>query len=95
MIHARKLPVGDQIRLMNSIYLILSAALGPGVFTLPLTEMSTRSRKIMFMGSRELPVRKVDDFLVNVGSVTSHNPIGLHGLFTETALLYGDGMCFL
>jgi hypothetical protein len=33
------------------IYLILLAALGPG-FTQPLTEMSTRSREIMFLGSR-------------------------------------------
>jgi hypothetical protein len=33
--------------------------------------------------------------LENVGSLTSHNPIGLQGLLTGIALLYGDGMCFL
>jgi hypothetical protein len=33
-----------------SIYLILPAALGPG-FTQPLTEMSMKSRKIMFLRS--------------------------------------------
>jgi hypothetical protein len=30
-------------------------------FTQPLTEMSTRSRKIMFLGSRERPVHRADD----------------------------------
>jgi hypothetical protein len=44
-----------------SIYLILSAALGPEVYTQPLTEMSTRSRKIMFLGSKERPVRRADN----------------------------------
>jgi hypothetical protein len=67
-------------RWIVSIYLIFPGALGPQ----PLTEMSTRSRKIMFLG------RKVQgwqpyhhlwpDCLYNVGSSTSHNPIGLHGL---------------
>jgi hypothetical protein len=38
-----------------SIYLILHATLG---FTQPITEMSSRSRKIMFMGSRARPVNK-------------------------------------
>jgi hypothetical protein len=31
-------------------------------FTQPLTEMSTRSRKIIFLGSRALPVRRTDNF---------------------------------
>jgi hypothetical protein len=31
----------------------------------------------------------------NVGSSTSHNSIGLHGLLQGIALLYGDGLCFL
>jgi hypothetical protein len=39
-----------------SIYLILPAATGSG-FTQPITEMSTRSRK-MFLGSRLRPVRR-------------------------------------
>jgi hypothetical protein len=29
------------------------------------------------------------------GVLTSHNPIGLHGLLQGIALLYGDGVCFL
>jgi hypothetical protein len=29
------------------------------------------------------------------GILTSHNPIGLHGLLQGIALLYGDGVCFL
>jgi hypothetical protein len=47
--------------------------------------MDTRRRKIMFLGSRaQLMLRAADsltaDYLDNVGSLTSHNPIGLHGL---------------
>jgi hypothetical protein len=41
-----------------SLFLILSAALGPG-YTQLLTKMSIRSR-IMFLGSRALPVRRAD-----------------------------------
>jgi hypothetical protein len=40
--------------------LILPAELGPGV-TQPLTEMSTRSRKIIFLASRARPVRRADN----------------------------------
>jgi hypothetical protein len=43
-----------------SIYLIFPAALGLG-FTQPLTEMSTRSRKLMFLGSKVWPVRRADN----------------------------------
>jgi hypothetical protein len=43
-----------------SIYLILPAALGPE-FTQPVTEISTRSRKIMFLVSGELPIRRADN----------------------------------
>jgi hypothetical protein len=35
-----------------SVYLILPAALGPGVYSQPLIQMCTRSRKIRFLGSR-------------------------------------------
>jgi hypothetical protein len=56
-------------------------------FTLSLTEMSTRNRKLIMLGSKVRPVRRADnlaamstDCLDNVGSLTSHNPIGLHGL---------------
>jgi hypothetical protein len=47
----------------SSNYLILQVALGPGVFTQPLTEMSTRSRKIMFLGSRARPVHGADNLI--------------------------------
>jgi hypothetical protein len=45
---------------MFSIYLILPASLVLG-FTQPLTEMSTRNIKIMFLGSEVLPVREADN----------------------------------
>jgi hypothetical protein len=41
-----------------SLYLILQVALGPGV----LTEMSTGSRKIMFLGRRARSVLRADKF---------------------------------
>jgi hypothetical protein len=44
------------------IYLILPAALDPGVYSQPLTEMSTRNRKIiMFLGSKVRLVRRTDN----------------------------------
>jgi hypothetical protein len=54
----------------------------------PLSDMSTRSSKIMYLGSRAWPVRRADNLtdiykpivLGNVGSLISHSPIGLHGL---------------
>jgi hypothetical protein len=49
-------------------------------FTQLLTEMSTgNKKKIMFLGSKVRPVCGAD-CLDNVGSLTSHNPIGLRGL---------------
>jgi hypothetical protein len=51
--------------------------------------MSTRSRKILFLVSGTLPVRRADNLtticLYNVGSLTSHDPIGLHGLLRGIA----------
>jgi hypothetical protein len=48
--------------------------------TLHLTEMSTRN----LPGAKERPARKADnltaDCLENVGTSTSHNHMGLHGL---------------
>jgi hypothetical protein len=53
---------------------ILQTSLGPGGLL----------REIMFVGSRARQVRRADNLapvcLDNVGSLTSHNPIGLHGL---------------
>jgi hypothetical protein len=56
--------------------------------------MSAKSRKIMFLESRERPVRKADNLTAtcecrrvdNVGSSSSQNPIGLHAV-TGIALL--------
>jgi hypothetical protein len=47
------------MRWIFSIYLILLAALGP--LTQPLTEMNTRSRKIMSLGSGTRPARMADN----------------------------------
>jgi hypothetical protein len=44
-----------------SIYLIRLAALGPGGFAQPLTEMSTRSLQIMFLRSKVRPERRADN----------------------------------
>jgi hypothetical protein len=49
---------------MFSMYLILAAALGPGVYSIYLTEMSTRSRKIMFLGSKAWAMRRTDNLTV-------------------------------
>jgi hypothetical protein len=49
----------DELNELYSIYLIIPAALGPG-FTQLLTEMSTTSREIIFLGSRARPVRRAD-----------------------------------
>jgi hypothetical protein len=56
----------------------------------------------MFIGNKVQRVRKDDNLtaiwancLDNVGSLTSHNPTGLHGLLPGIALLYGDGVYFL
>jgi hypothetical protein len=53
----------DEVNELFSSYLILLAALGPGV-SQPLTEMSIRNRKIMFLESRTRPARKADNFSV-------------------------------
>jgi hypothetical protein len=51
----------------------------------------------MFLGSSARSVRRADNlavigepivYLDNVGSLASHNPIGLHGLLTGMALLF-------
>jgi hypothetical protein len=53
-------------------------------FTHPVTEISIRNSNIVFLGSRARPVRGADNLtancVANVGSSTSHKPIGLHGL---------------
>jgi hypothetical protein len=65
--------------------------------TQPLKEMSTRNILGMFLEAKERPARKANnlaaiyiwaDFLENVGTSTSHNPMGLHGLLQDTFTLY-------
>jgi hypothetical protein len=62
----------------------------------PLTEMSTRNIKIiMFLGSKVRPVSRADNLTAiyladcpdNVGSLTSHNPIGLQACYGIALLL--------
>jgi hypothetical protein len=61
----------------------------------PLTEMGTRSRKIMLLGSRARTARRADKnsrhlwvyCLETVRASTSHNPIGLHGQLQEYIFL--------
>jgi hypothetical protein len=66
-----------------SIYLILPAALEPGVYSSS-NRNEYQKEKIM------RPVRRADNLIAiseptvyNVGSSTPHNPIGLHGLLRE------------
>jgi hypothetical protein len=59
---ASRMVAGSRTNEVNVFFffnLILPAALGPG-FTQSLTEMSTRSRKIMFLGSRARALLRAD-----------------------------------
>jgi hypothetical protein len=49
------------------------------LFTQPLTEIRTRNRKIIGLGSGARPDHKAD-CLDNVGALTSHKALGLRGL---------------
>jgi hypothetical protein len=69
-----------------SLYLILAAALGPGLYLASNRNEHQKQKKYHGLWA---------DCLDNVGSLTSHNPIGLHSLLLGIALLYGDGVCFL
>jgi hypothetical protein len=69
-----------------SVYLILPAALGPEVYSASNRNKYQKERKI-FLCSKARPVRKADnltairaDCLYNVGSLTSHNALGLQDL---------------
>jgi hypothetical protein len=82
---ARNLPAGLQFIRGTRIYLILPAALSPGVYSASnRNEYRKYLKKIIFLGSKVRPVRRSDNFaadcLDNVGSLPSHSPIGLHGL---------------
>jgi hypothetical protein len=91
MLQAGRSQVRDPMKSLNFflIYLILPAVLGPGVYSASNRNEYQRQKK-MFLGSRAWPVRKARphrhlrvDCLDNVGSSTSHNPIGLHSLLQE------------
>jgi hypothetical protein len=91
----------DEVNEFFSIYLILPVTLGPA-FTQPLTEMSTRSRNIMFLGSKARPVRRADNLTAicepiawQCGILNISQPYRSPRPVTGIALLYGDGMCFL
>jgi hypothetical protein len=63
-------------------------------FTQPLTKMSTRSRKIMFLGSKVRPVRRADSLaaiceqvLDNVGTLNISKPYRLPSPVTGIALV--------
>jgi hypothetical protein len=80
----RRSRVSDPVRWMIfSIYLIL-----PRLDHSVCNRNEYQKQKIIYLGSRARPVRRADkpcrylwaDCLDNVGSLTSHNPIGLHGL---------------
>jgi hypothetical protein len=64
-------------------------------FTQPLTKKCSRNIKIiMLLGSKMRQVRRADSLAIiykplvcNVGSLTSHKPIGLHGLLWESFII--------
>jgi hypothetical protein len=78
---------------MFSIYLILTAALGPGVYSAS-NRNEYKNKKNNVSGSRARPVRRADnitaicerDCLDNVGSLASQNPMSPRPV-TGTALL--------
>jgi hypothetical protein len=51
----------DEVFGFLSLYLILPAALGPGVYSASNTKMSTRNRKKKFLGNRAQPARGADN----------------------------------
>jgi hypothetical protein len=75
----------DDVIVFFLIYLIFPDAQALG-FTQPLTEFITRSRKIIFLGSRAGPVRKSNNLTAICEPIVytmwnpQHNLIGLHSL---------------
>jgi hypothetical protein len=55
-----------------SVYLIIPAALDRNEYQ--------KQKNKCFLESEARPVREADILSATVGSLTSHNPIGLHGL---------------
>jgi hypothetical protein len=53
-----------QVHLIFSIYLILLPTTLGHEFTQPLTEISSRSIKIIYLGSRERPVLRADNLAI-------------------------------
>jgi hypothetical protein len=52
--------IPDEVIDFFSIYLILPAALGPGVYSASNINQYQKQKKKVFLGSRALPVRKAD-----------------------------------
>jgi hypothetical protein len=52
----------EPMRWIFSVYLILPAALGPGIYSASKRNEYQKQKKIMFLGSRALPVRRADNF---------------------------------
>jgi type II secretory pathway pseudopilin PulG len=70
-----------------SIYLILLAALGPGVYSASNRNEYQKQKNNVFVRWSAASMYRADNLtaicdpiLDSVGSLTSHNPIGLHGL---------------
>jgi hypothetical protein len=87
MLQAGRSRVQDPMRWMKFlIYLILQAALGPGVSSASIRnecqKQKNASREQRAVGASDWqPYRRLwADCLDNVGSLTCRNPIGLHGL---------------
>jgi hypothetical protein len=87
-----------------SNYVILPAALGPGwEFNQPLTEVSIRNRKIVFLGvelgrsvrPKTTVPRSVSRLSRQCGIHNISQPYRTSRPRTGMFLLYGDGMCFL
>jgi hypothetical protein len=77
-----------QIMWVFSIFRIIAATLGSGAYSAS-NRNEYRSIKIMFLGIRARPVRKAyltvicEAIFYTMGTLISHNPIGLHGLWRE------------
>jgi hypothetical protein len=63
---SRKVAVSrpDEVNEFLKIYLILPAALGPGVFSTSNRNEYQKQKKIMFLGSRARTVRRADNLTV-------------------------------
>jgi hypothetical protein len=86
MLQAGRSPVRVPDEVDFLIYEILPAALWPLGSTRPLREMSTRNlpggKSVRHVGLTTLPISET------VGASTSHNPKGLHGMYSDNFTFY-------